>query len=890
MTIGFDIGSQNCKCGVTRPTVGSKRGGNMIDIVLDEASKRSVPPYVGYPNSERTFGLTAKKGFRSNVNSTIIQPARLLGCDINSIPADYASSTPIVANPVLTEDGVQTPCFKVNYQGEDIVITPEHAQASLLKHQLKHVEGLKVFSKECCIAIPNNCSYAKRQALFNAAEIAGVNCLKLISSTSAIALEYGLLGRKSNQEQSSATVFIDCGASGVNVGTVRYFKGGFDVVLLDTFEELSGNLMENRIVDLFAQKFQAKHGKNFISSQKTVAKIRSLIPKMLKQLVVDEQTAMPVDYLYEDIDFKLQLSREEVWKMIENEVASFEKFLTSFLQHSKEKIAAHEGCKFETAEIVGQVSRMTDLKAVLARIVERELSLKLSTTCNTDEAIVKGTVLQCAILSPKFGIRGGQVKDVCPYSVVVSRQSLDFEDNKWSDLEKFDTLFPNLNELNKTKSIKFKKPRPLKLILAERNMRGQTKLIGIANIDTNGHDDLADGEEWTKFMVLVSMDHSGLLRLRCEITKQTTEMVDVNKQKEVEMTEEEYQEALAKAQEEAKKKAEAARQKKIEEAKKAAEAKKAKEAEAGDGAAAEEQEEEVEAADDIQMEDVEVPEVKVSRMKKITVTEQQEKKIFKKIEVPVVFTTHMQMTSAQMQAIKAQEKKLSDFDAECHRVQETRNNLETYVLDAQEHFAEGGEFYEYMTSDEADNFMNSLLELDDWLADDDFDQTSEVYTTKLDSVKNIGDIFEVRCREFARREVALTSMKKTLNQVQSWVLEGSKDEAFSHIEDKTKEELEQKVSEASAWLDERQQLSAKTLKSQDPPFMASEVTTKMREINAAFIAVKSIPKPAPKKEEEEVKDDASKEEEVEAKEDVQMEDASKDADAAKKEDVEMENA
>ena len=78
-------------------------------------------------------------------------------------------------------------------------------------------------------------------------------------------------------------------------------------------------------------------------------------------------------------------------------------------------------------------------------------------------------------------------------------------------------------------------------------MRGQTKLIGIANIDTNGHDDLADGEEWTKFMVLVSMDHSGLLRLRCEITKQTTEMVDVNKQKEVEMTEEEYQEASAKA-------------------------------------------------------------------------------------------------------------------------------------------------------------------------------------------------------------------------------------------------------------------------------------------------------------------------------------------------------
>merc|ERR1719357_1036867 len=211
---------------------------------------------------------------------------------------------------------------------------------------------------------------------------------------------------------------------------------------------------------------------------------------------------MPVDYLYEDIDFKLQLSREEVWKMIENEALNFEKFLTSFLQYSKEKISAFEGCKFETVEIVGQVSRMTDLKALLARVVEKELSLKLSTTCNTDEAVVKGTVLQCAILSPRFGIRGGQIKDVCPYSVVISRQGLDFDDNQWKSLESFDTLFPHLNALSKTKSIKFKKPRPLKLILAERDMRNQQKLIGVANINTEGHDKLEDGEEFSKFLVL----------------------------------------------------------------------------------------------------------------------------------------------------------------------------------------------------------------------------------------------------------------------------------------------------------------------------------------------------------------------------------------------------
>merc|ERR1719361_713997 len=143
-----------------------------------------------------------------------------------------------------------------------------------------------------------------------------------------------------------------------------------------------------------------------------------------------------------------------------------------------------------------------------------------------------------------------------------------------------------------------------------------------------------------------------MIKLRCEITKQTTEMVDVKKKKEVEMSEEEYAEAVAKAQEEAKKKAQEARKKELEK-------KKAEEAAAA--------EEEVQAAEDPAadqvMEDVEVPEVTVSKMKTIPVTEQQEKKIFKKIEVPVEFTSYMEMTSAEMQGVKAQEKKMSDFDA-----------------------------------------------------------------------------------------------------------------------------------------------------------------------------------------------------------------------------------
>merc|ERR1719433_2262550 len=187
--------------------------------------------------------------------------------------------------------------------------------------------------------------------------------------------------------------------------------------------------------------------------------------------------------------------------------------------------------------------------------------------------------------------------------------------------------------------------------------------------------------------------------------------------------------------------------------------------------------------------------------------------------------------------------------------------------------------------DEADNFMNSIFQMDEWLCDDEFDKTADVYTSKLDSLKEVGNIYETRCREDSARGVALTGMRKTLNIIQLWLAEGCKTEEFSHIEESVLTELQQKTEEANAWLDERQQLSSNSAKNIDPPFFAEEVVLKSKEINNAYYAVRVTPKPDPKKEEKEEKT----EEEQEPK-DVKMEDTEKlDEKSAENADVEMEN-
>lgn len=873
MTVGFDLGSANCVAAVTRRGVAATSRGSMIDIALDEGSKRSVPPAVGFPRKERTMGNAAKKAMKSKFKSTVHDPVRQLG----EPQADSSCYVPLEQTEFPTSGGSPTFAYKLRYRGEEKLIFPEQAVAVMLKHQLKHVQALNVFSKECCITVPNNFSYAKRQALLKAAEIAGVKCLKVVSNTQCLALDYGLLGGKCRTETPFATLFVDCGHSGINLGVAKFYNGGWDIVMVDTFEELSGRFVEDEMVQLFAKKFQAEHGEDFLESKKTIIKVRDRCIKLLKTLVVNEAASIPIDFLYQDLDFTLEITREELSAIVGDRLKLFQEHLANFLDLSLGKL---KDTKITVVEAVGGMSRMLELKRAVVEVCKDKIGIStISTQLNADEAAARGCVLQCAILSPRFNL-GTKAKDVLPYSILVGRQAIDFDESQWQDC-KLETLFPTFNELNKMKTIKFKTPRSMKLLLIQQDTRGANFPVGFATVNPD-HVTLAEGEDWNRFQILVTLDHSGLIQLKAEVSKSYFELVDVNKQEEVELTEEEYQEALAKAQAEAKEKAEAEAAKRKEEKEKA-KAEAEKNADAGDAAPAEEQPAE---PMDVEEEEVVVPEVTVSRKKTITVTEKQKKKRITKIDIPVNFVPFMGMTTDCQEFITKQENQMEKFDEECVKVLETRNNLETYVLNAQSEFVEGGKYWDYMTPQERENFMNLIMEMDNWLADDCFDQTLEVYSSQLEKVQGPGNVFETRCREFSRRTTALMSMKKILMDAEKFVAEGHKAPEYEHIEESLTNELAEKLTEATVWLDERQQLHQTTQKDQDPPYMTDEVSNKMREFNTAFQAVKNTPKPEPKKEEEK---EATEGEEKKGEAAPAAEEKG-DAEEAPQADAEMENA
>jgi molecular chaperone DnaK (HSP70) len=72
--------------------------------------------------------------------------------------------------------------------------------------------GLK--SKEIVISVPSYASNSERQAYLDAAEIAGIKCIRLINESTAIALTYGFF-RKNDLDDKipRKVVFVDFGHS-----------------------------------------------------------------------------------------------------------------------------------------------------------------------------------------------------------------------------------------------------------------------------------------------------------------------------------------------------------------------------------------------------------------------------------------------------------------------------------------------------------------------------------------------------------------------------------------------------------------------------------------------------------------------------------------------------
>ena len=168
-TLGIDFGSANSVIATTR------RGG--VDVLVNEASRRQTPSVVAFDEQQRLLGESAAAQRGSNPQGSVAEIKALIGC---ALDAAQRVHPPLQANLVEGEHGEALVELRLRGQTERFSATQLLA---MLLHQLHRCaqRELGAVPSACTLAVPLHFSAGRRQAVLDAAAIAGLRGVRLIS-------------------------------------------------------------------------------------------------------------------------------------------------------------------------------------------------------------------------------------------------------------------------------------------------------------------------------------------------------------------------------------------------------------------------------------------------------------------------------------------------------------------------------------------------------------------------------------------------------------------------------------------------------------------------------------------------------------------------------------
>ncbi|KAJ5902112.1 hypothetical protein N7495_002640 [Penicillium taxi] len=399
--VGIDFGAQSTKIGVAR-----NKG---IDIITNEVSNRQTPSLVGFTARSRVIGEAAKTQETSNLKNTIGSLKRLIGRSYNDpdveIEKQYTSASIVDVNG---QAGVE-----VNYLGKKEKFTATQLVAMYLT-KIKDITTKELKAKvpisDVTISVPSWFTDIQRRAMIDAADIAGLNVLRLVNDTTATAIGYGItkLDLPGPEEKPRRVAFVDIGYSDYTVSIVEFRKGELNVKATAFDRHFGGRDFDKALTEHFADEFKEKFKVDIRTNPKAYSRTIAAAEKMKKVLSANPQAPLSIESLMEDVDVRALVKREELELMVK---VLLDRLTVPLEQALADAKLAVEDIDF--VEMIGGSTRVPAIKETISKFFNKNLSF----TLNQDEAIARGCAFCCATLSPVFRVRDFAVHDIVNYPI-----------------------------------------------------------------------------------------------------------------------------------------------------------------------------------------------------------------------------------------------------------------------------------------------------------------------------------------------------------------------------------------------------------------------------------------------------------------------------------------
>ncbi|KAJ3852867.1 heat shock protein 70 family [Lentinula lateritia] len=199
------------------------------------------------------------------------------------------------------------------------------------------------------------------------------------------------------------------------------------------------------------------------------------------------------------------------------------------------------------------------------------------------------------------------------------------------------------------------------------------------------------------------------------------------------------------------------------------------------------------------------------------------------------------MDKGDVEKLKEQENSMWENDKLVKDTEDRKNALEEYIYDTRSKLDD--RYAPFVQQPEKDALLALLTEQEDWLyTEEGEDATKSTYVQRLDACKALGDPIYNRWRESEDRQRSIASLRETLNTYMAQAT--SSEEKFSHIDEKDKQSVVEKVAVTQKWLEDMTVRQMEREKFRDPVLTTAEISKKRDEV--IYFATPILTKPKPK--------------------------------------------
>jgi len=839
--IGIDLGTDYMKVGVVRP-------GRSFEIVLNEVSKRKSQTMLSIFEGEREYGTNAFGMYTRKPKSALLRLKDLIGKSADHPAFENLEKHGYIYEVVVDETSKDSG-FKLKFdtkteEDDRSLFRVEELIAMILQYAKRIAEDYSETTvKDAVITVPSYFSQFEREALLDAAEIAGLNVLTLVDENAAAALQHGIY--KEFPNETSTILIYNMGAASTQVTVVDFWgkpvKNSKNLTQLAVRakawdETLGGSEFDLRVAkylaEIFNEQNDLKGDKAIQNFARPMARIRKEAIKIKEVLSANEEIPVSIQSLLNDIDLFTSISRKGLESMSED---LFER-VTKPIDEALKKAGITKS-DLDGVEIIGGSVRIPKVKQILTDYftTEDDSELELGQHLNGDEAMALGAVFIGANLSKGFRVRNIGFTDITTFPVGVDIFNLEAEeDDQWN---KHALLFNHNNSLNSRKVVTFQHIKDITCTLTD-----EGNSVPLAQYDVKGIIEANDkyghlGKPKVSLTFLLSLNGTAEL-VKAEATfiekivyenetkdeeNKTTDVKDENDDEKAEKEDEKAEKEVEKDDE--------------------------KDDKNGDGKDDEKDDEKDDRKDDEKGKEKENEKDENSNSTKT-----------KKPKGPSKKTHRVKLSFERMdkgvpqKGLSAEEKKEGKallakwkiLEAAKALHEQARNELESFVFACRDRLRSNEEDVAKVSSEEdVQKLFNDLEEVEDWLYEEGENAETTEYKSKQKELakrvnkifSRIGEMIQLPLTKKAAREL-VTTLK---TQIANWTVERP------WISEEEFEVLQKQMNSFVSWLDNAE-AEQDALSSQDDPVLTSvAIVNELEQINFAVEQILKRRKPRPKK-------------------------------------------